>query len=139
METVPLVMRTIRSEMRRSVRGELSVPQFRTLIFVNRHFGASLSDLADHIGLKLPTVSKMVDGLVERNLIIRRQDADDRRKITLALSVRGKTSLQAAYKITRTQLAKSLTTLSDEQEKEVIRGLGILQGIFVSSRDKTGK
>ena len=39
LDTIPLVMQTIRSEVRRQRRSDLSVPQFRTLAFVFRNAG----------------------------------------------------------------------------------------------------
>ena len=68
LDVVPLVMRIIRGELRRRGRPELTVPQFRSLAFLDRAGSASLSELADHIGLTLLLVSKLVDGVVERGL-----------------------------------------------------------------------
>ena len=50
---------------------DLSVPQFRTLLFLRRHPGASLSEVAEHIGLTLPSISKMIDRLEARDLLAR--------------------------------------------------------------------
>ena len=74
LEIVPMVMRAIRTEIRSHRGSELSVPQFRVLIFLNRHEGASLSDIAEHLGLTLPSTSKMIDGLVARNMVTRQMD-----------------------------------------------------------------
>ena len=81
LEVVPLVMRTIRTEMRGHRGADLSVPQFRTLVFLGNHGGASLSDLADFIGLTLPSVSKLIDGLVTRKLVARKVCTNDRRRV----------------------------------------------------------
>ena len=45
--------------------------QFRTLAFVDANQGASLSEVAGHIGLGLPSMSKLVDALVNRELLTR--------------------------------------------------------------------
>ncbi len=42
MEAVPLVMRFIRADMRAINATDMSVPQFRTLAFLDRNPGASL-------------------------------------------------------------------------------------------------
>ena len=112
LETVPLVMRTVRAEMRRHRTADLSVPQFRTLNFLNRQAGASLSQVAEHIGLTLPSVSLLVDGLVERKLILRNTSAADRRRITLTLTARGQSVLEAAHGATQAALAEKLAALS---------------------------
>src|SRR5512142_2783 len=94
-EIVPLVMRTIRAEMRGHRSPDLSVPQFRTLLFLRRQPGASVSDVAGHIGLTLPSVSKMIDRLVTRDLVTRHSAPEDRRRICLDLTPLGMSTLQA--------------------------------------------
>ncbi len=71
LDVVPVVMRSIRAEMRRHRTADLSVPQFRTLAFIDRNADASLSDVAEHIGLTLPSMSKIVEGLVVRKFVTR--------------------------------------------------------------------
>ena len=94
LEVVPAVMRTIRAELRRHRMADLTVPQFRTLAFIDHKADASLSDVAEHIGLTLPSMSKIVDGLVVRKLVTRQTHPTDRRRMTLALTTRGQTALQ---------------------------------------------
>jgi MarR family transcriptional regulator for hemolysin len=71
MDTAPQIMQAIRVEMRRGRGSDISIPQFRTLAFIQRNPDSSLSNLAEHLGLTLPSVSKLVDGLVKQELIIR--------------------------------------------------------------------
>jgi len=59
---------------------ELSLTQLRALhVLAYEVEQASLKDLADRLGLSLPAVSRSVDGLVQRELVTRAEDADDRR------------------------------------------------------------
>ncbi len=96
LDAVPLAIRTIRSQLRRHSGSSLSVPQFRTLLFINRHKGTSISEVADHIGLTLPSMSTLVDGLVTRSFVLRRAHEDDRRRMTLMLTERGDAALRSA-------------------------------------------
>ncbi len=130
LESVPQVMRAIRTEMRRHRGSDLSVPQFRVLIFLNRHAGASLSDIAEHLGLTLPSMSKMIDGLVARRLVARQTDSRDRRRVTLSLTATGQTALQAAYAVAHTHLAERLQTLTPSDRQAVIRAMAALGAIF---------
>src|SRR5690349_8045502 len=114
LEVVPLVMRTIRTDMRRYRGRELAVPHFRVLAFLSANPGASLSDVAEHMGLRLPTLSTLVAGLVDRKLVVRKASATDRRRIALALSPRGQTTLDRARQATMEQLALRLAALSAE-------------------------
>ena len=59
---------------------ELSLTQLRTLhILVHEVEQATLKDIGDRLGLSLPAVSRSIDGLVQRGLVTRAEDAIDRR------------------------------------------------------------
>ena len=59
---------------------ELSLTQLRALhVLVYGVEQTSLKDLADRLGLSLPAVSRSIDGLVQRGLVTRAEDAEDRR------------------------------------------------------------
>jgi DNA-binding MarR family transcriptional regulator len=133
-EVVPLIMRALVGEMRRHRATDLSVPQFRTLAFLNRHEGACLSDVAEHIGLTLPSMSKMIDGLVTRGHVLRHIHPTDRRRVTLALTERGGGALQVARGATRAFLATRLATLPESHLAAVLHAMAVLRPIFDGSR-----
>jgi len=124
-------MRAIRQQMRSTAGRELSVVQFRTLAFLDRHPGASLSDVKDHIGLTLPSVSKLVQGLLTRGFLHRETDSSDRRRNVLAATAKGKRVLERARAVTRQSLAARLDGLSDEEIQRVSRALRSLRPIFL--------
>jgi DNA-binding MarR family transcriptional regulator len=130
LENVPLVMRAIRRELREHGARELSVPQFRTLSFLNRNKGASLSEVAEHIGLTLPSMSTLIDGLVMRNFAVRRTHPRDRRRMTLELTDRGQTTLRTAREATQDHLAQLIQHLSQEDRNTVAKSMRILRSIF---------
>jgi DNA-binding MarR family transcriptional regulator len=130
LETVPLVMRTVRAEMRRHRAADLSVPQFRTLTFLSRQAGASLSQVAEHIGLTLPSMSSLVEGLVERKLILRNPHSVDRRRVTLTLTARGQSVLEAAHGATQAALAEKLAALSAQDRTIVVQAMLALRPLF---------
>jgi DNA-binding MarR family transcriptional regulator len=129
-ETVPRVMHCIRMEMRRHRTSGLSVPQLRTLIYLYRNEGVSLSELADRIGLKLPSMSKTIDALVARRLVIRRALPDDRRCISLRLSAHGLAELRRTRHVTEAHLAEALAVLQPAQQARVKEALQILAQVF---------
>ncbi len=135
LEVVPLIMRAIREQMRGHRAAEVSVPQFRALGFLERHEGASLTDVADHIGLTLPSMSKLMDGLVERKLAKREFDTLDRRRVTLGLTPRGRAVLQAARDSTHAYLAEVLVHLSPSERSTVVEAMQVLRPLFQSERE----
>ena len=129
-EVVPIIMRALVGEMRRHDATDLSVPQFATLVFLSRNEGACLSDAAEHFGLTLPSMSKMIDGLVVRGLVLRRINPSDRRRVTLALSERGDDALHVAREATRVFLAERLSRLTKSQIAAVVETMAILRPLF---------
>jgi DNA-binding MarR family transcriptional regulator len=130
LDTVPPIMRSIRAEMRSHRGHDLSVPQFRTLTFVNRNPETSLSELADHLGLTLPSVSKLVDGLVNQKLITRRESTKDRRRMTLSLTKSGADILRIASQATQDHLKDVLGGLSSEELSTILRAMNLLHPLF---------
>lgn len=133
MEVAPAVMRTIRREMRRQRAADLSVPQFRALGYLNRHPGAPLAELAEHLGLTAPATSRLVEGLVTRGYAARQTNAADRRSVALTATVRGAEMLAAAQQHVRGHLAETLSALSAEQRATVARAAELLRPLFASS------
>jgi DNA-binding MarR family transcriptional regulator len=73
-------------EMLCGVDSELSLAQFKLLMSV-RHLGEpTLGELASHLGVSSPSVSVMVDRLVERGVLVRERSTMDRRKVVLRIS-----------------------------------------------------
>ena len=131
LDVVPLIMRRIRREMRRHSMPGLSVAQFRTLIYLQRHPGTSLSEVSNFLGLTNPSASKLVDRLVMDKAVSRRI-AQDRRRISLSLTERGQTALELARLEARNQLADSLKELSPEDLATLTSALDILDKAFSS-------
>jgi DNA-binding MarR family transcriptional regulator len=134
LDVVPLVMRTMRMEIRHNRRNDLSVPQFRTLIFLNRNPGAQLSNLAEHLGLTPPSASKLIDGLVAKQLVERQLSLVDRRRVTLTLTQTGKILLDAAYQETQAYFTDLFAVLSDRDLSNLIESMQILRRVFVGNK-----
>ena len=130
LDVVPVVMRPLRQQMRSHRAAGLSVPQFRALCFVDRYEGASLSAVAEHLDLSLPAVSRLVDGLVQRGYMQRRNSADDRRHIALTLRARGIEVMRAARKATQEFLIDRFNILSGEQRRAIVTAMQALRDLF---------
>jgi DNA-binding MarR family transcriptional regulator len=130
LDVIPLVMRVIRKEFRSQRDPELTLPEFRSLAFINRTGGCSLNEVADHIGLEAPTTSKLVDNLVKRGVISRQEDPGDRRRVRLQISPMGKKSIDIAFDHTRKFLATRLAHLTDKERQGVVLATEILKEAF---------
>jgi DNA-binding MarR family transcriptional regulator len=133
LEVVPLVMQDIRSEMRRRGSLDLSVPQFRVLAFVNRNEGASLWEVARHMGLTPPSTSRLVNNLIERDLMTRADHPEDRRRVRLTVTRRGRTILQKSTDETVSYLAKKLSGVDADSREVIEKAVEALRIIFASA------
>lgn len=132
MDTALQIMQVIRVEMRRGHNSDISIPQFRTLAFVQRNPDSSLSNLAEHLGLTLPSASKLVDGLVKQKLVTRKESTADRRRLTLVLTADGASIVNAARKSARANLAQKLKHLSSDDLEKIHQAMKLLRPVFVS-------
>lgn len=66
--------------------GELSLPQMNMIMMVRIRGTVSVTQLATLLGVSPPSVSTMVDRLVERGLLTRRPSSQDRRMVVIQVS-----------------------------------------------------
>lgn len=123
LETVPPVMRAIRSRMRQAGLPGLSVPQFRVLLYVRRHPGTGLSEIADHLGTTLPATSEVVNRLVRQGFLTRATDERERRRICLGLSQAGSGGLEAAQGATLAWLRGLVVDVPPERLGILVEGM----------------
>lgn len=130
LDGMPQVMWFIRRQMRRHRTHGMSVPQFRTLVLLDRYPSASLSSVAEHLGSTLPTASRLVAGLVTKGLVARGERPGDRRQASLVLTGRGRTALNAARRATQDSMAREVAALSADDRLTIIRAMGLLRDVF---------
>ncbi|HUI07277.1 MAG TPA: MarR family transcriptional regulator [Verrucomicrobiae bacterium] len=130
LEAVPAIIRFIRAEMRSHRGADLSVPQFRTLALLSRSQAASLSAVAEFLGLSLPATSRLVDGLVKDGLVTRQIPAGNRRQVALSASARGRATWEAARQATQERLAEVIAPLTATERARVQEAMRILRDKF---------
>ncbi len=72
---------------------DLTMGQFRTLVVVASKQAVSVSAVAETLEVSKPTASTLVDQLVQRGLVERTEDTEDRRRTMVALSQMGREML----------------------------------------------
>jgi DNA-binding MarR family transcriptional regulator len=119
--------------MRAHRQVDLSVPQFRTLAFLCRNPGSSLSAAAEFIGLTLPTMSVLIEGLVQRGLVQRSPDLRDRRRVLLTLTAEGLAVYAGAVTGAEQWLAELLAPMTATDRDGIVRALTVLEPLFARS------
>jgi DNA-binding MarR family transcriptional regulator len=131
LDAVPPLMWHIRRTLR-GFRGGLSMPQFRALVMIANQPDASLSAVAEHLALSLPTTSRMVSGLVGQGLLKRCDSATDRRQVALGVTARGRSVLDTAWSATGRELAGHLGGVPAERMLAVVEAMGVVRELFGS-------
>ena len=135
LEVIPLVMRTVAAELRRS--GRPVVPAHFGLLAMLAHHSFSLSELAEKQEVSLPTMSSSASTLVERGWVRRVGASHDRRVILLDLTPAGQRVLAEIRGQAEAAIAELLAPLSQDERKTLLEGLKMLRNAF--SRVGPGK
>lgn len=130
MQVIPMVVRFLRAEMRRQGQPLLSLSQLRVLGFLQRHPQASLSEVADYLDVTRSTMSAMIERLVQRGLVDRTDDPQQRRRLILTLTATGAQHLRLVSDATRSKVAELLVNLSEVQLRQLMEGIVLVEEAF---------
>ncbi|WP_369394509.1 MarR family winged helix-turn-helix transcriptional regulator [Streptomyces sp. CG1] len=95
---------------------DCSVEEWRVLSIVADGQGHPMSEIADYALMPAPSLTKLVDLMVADNLVHRRPDPADRRRVLLYLTPRGSAFHRRAARRVRTDQARLLDALADHGE-----------------------
>ena len=108
---------------------DLTMPQVKVLMCVAQHENATSGHVARALGVSLPTVTGLVDRLVEHEFVARREDPLDRRVTRVVPTQRGKALVQALLRYRREAMTSLLARLSAEQLETVERAFDYLASV----------
>lgn len=130
-ETVPKVWNQIRSHLRAiaAEQFDISVEQFHVLRHIRKGL-TSVSDIADARQISRSAVSQAAELLVEKGLITRRQEADDRRFVHLALTPEGENLLNQVFQQNRAWMMERMAAMDPEDLTLITEGLALLKSAF---------
>lgn len=130
-ESIPPAWRKTRSQIQTIAveKFHMTEEQFQVLRRIRRG-SASVSALAEASGTSRSAISKTVDALVRKGLVIRSQDSNDRRNIPLALTEEGSQVLEAIFTEAEAWLSSRFECLDLEEIKILIQGMDTLQKVF---------
>jgi len=101
------------------------IDQWRILSLLVEQGGCPMNVVADHAMLLAPKLSKLVDRMVSANLVLRRADENDRRRVLVVASPRGHQALakwEAAVSEVQQQFREILGPDSDSLD-DILRRL----------------
>jgi DNA-binding MarR family transcriptional regulator len=91
----------------------LTIQQLKVLLLLHLEGSTSAHELADSLGVSMATVTGIVDRLVDRDLVTRTEDPDDRRVRRISLAAEG------------VRLTEELMTAGQAQRRRVLLQLDV--------------
>src|SRR5215831_1994258 len=119
-----LMMRSVAAEMRRSPQ-TLAPGQMGALMKLSLA-ASSISDLARHLGVSVPTMSKSIDVLESRKWVERWVDPADRRQSIVRLTLEGRRVTSAMRDRSEQHVAALLAPLTPAERRRVKGALQVL-------------
>ena len=108
------------------VAEEVTLTQYRTLVVLASRGPQNLAGLADAVGVTPATATRMCDRLVRKDLIRRRTERDDRRQLRVALTVKGRSLVDAVTVRRRQEIGRIMSEIPVEQQAVLVQALGRL-------------
>lgn len=98
---------------------DCSVEAWRVLDLLSDGQGHSMTALADHAFLPAPTLTKLMDQLVDQNLVFRRVDPTDRRRVLAQLTPRGTQRWEQVSRAVRADWDEAGLPAGEGEEEEL--------------------
>ena len=122
-------IRLLRTLRREDDGSGLSAPRLSALSVVVFAGPMSLAELAEAEQVRPPTMSRIVDALVDRGLITRVTDPGDRRSVRIAATPEGTQLLHAGRERRVHALIGRLGRLAESERRALARGVEILERV----------
>jgi long-chain acyl-CoA synthetase len=113
---------------------DLTLPQYRVMGILAEGSSAA-SGLADRLAVRRPSITAIVDGLVAKGLVDRRQEDSDRRKVAVRLTDKGVRVLAQADRDVDAYLVSIAQHLPTKEEATALHSLALWGRAMTASRE----
>lgn len=113
---------------------DLTMPQVKVLMILHKEGSAPVGKIAERLGVKMPNVTWILDRLVERGLVERETDPDDRRVVRSRLTDEGRARITTFFEARTERLRKALARLTDEEGRALRTGMKALCSAILEER-----
>ena len=103
-----------------------SMTQLHTLMIIHNRGARIISDIGEELGVSNAAASQLLDRMVQEQLILRKEDPEDRRVKQISLTEKGQQLLKESFAARESWMHDLAERLSPEEQEEIGRVLGIL-------------
>lgn len=108
----------------------LTITEVHTIVAVGLHERNPMNVVAARLSVTLATLTTAVNKLVEKGFIRRTRSENDRRKVLVSLTKKGRKVLRAHNLFHRQMIDEALADLSEEEERVFAEGLSKVKAFF---------
>lgn len=105
---------------------DFSFPQMVTLLFLDEAGEQTIKSMAEMLGRSFSATSRLLDQLVVRGMIQRREDEHDRRVKWVEITAQGRSFIEAIERRRADAQIAVMEYLSPEERAEAVRGMLLL-------------
>lgn len=106
---------------------DVTMPQLKILFLLYHEGQVKMGQLANALGVRLPTATGTIDRLVEQGLVVRDEDPADRRLVIVRLTDKGHQIIDRLHEAGRSGVAGLLQGLNVDELRVVAQAMDIIQ------------
>ncbi|WP_046004280.1 MarR family winged helix-turn-helix transcriptional regulator [Pseudoalteromonas rubra] len=113
-------------------RAGLTIPQWRVLVHLAQHPGATAKQLCDLASMDKSTVSRAIKQLQQQDMLVAKQSETDKRATEMSLTLQGKALYEALTPQALDWESKLLSELNTDEKQALLAMMQKLEGHFLS-------
>jgi DNA-binding MarR family transcriptional regulator len=116
---------------------DVTTPQMICIYALLRNDGITLSELSKAVSLSASTVNGIVDRLESKELMTRQRSSEDRRKVLLRLTDKGRQITREAPSLLQDRLSSALQSLPELEQVTIAMSLERIVGLMEAQHLET--
>lgn len=128
--TFNAVLRVEEKSLQNKLTEGLTITEVHTIVAVGLHEINPMNVVATRLGVTLATLTTAVNKLVKKGFIERKRCDEDRRKVLISLSKRGKQVYRAHAIFHQKMIDEALVGLSEQEEQVLADALAKVRSFF---------
>jgi len=118
------------------LRINLTSAQIKLLTCFSNKSELTMTELSNNLAVSMPTMTAMVDRLVNSKMVERERDNRDRRVVKVKLTDAGEKILRKLIRIRRKEMEKILMNLSGEEMESYLTSIEVVARLLAKARQK---
>jgi DNA-binding MarR family transcriptional regulator len=114
----------------------LTSAQIKLLTCFSNKAELTMTELSNNLAVSMPTMTAMVDRLVNSNMVERERNNIDRRVVRVKLTDAGEKILKKLVRIRRKEMEKILMNLSEEEMNAYLTSIEVVARLLAKARQK---